>query len=194
MIHEIGRELEALLRVQGCPFQVVDGEAFKRTTWTSGVIVIDETGDTYGPPRSQSINPKRHFECTTGVKLTVYGKSSKPGAVEFEHKRVARRAADMVLVALREIRAARRIGLAVGAGSFVDIEDLAASEAKGGAVYQLAVSLSRGVEGRTWAGAMAAEAGAGLGIAAVANTTMVAQEDDNNPNTIAAPAVVACGA
>jgi len=200
MIHEIGRELEALLLAQGCGFKVVDREAFARTAWVSGVIVIDETGDTYGPPRSQSVNPKRHFDCATGAKLTVYGKSAKAGAAEFEHKRVARRAVDLCLVALRTIRAVRRIGLDIGAGGFVDIPDLAGSERKGGAVYELAFTFTRAVEDRTWAGSAAAEAGsaAGEGISDTANETLVSQafgpDDDNNPNTPPASAETACGA
>ena len=196
MIHEIGVELQARLRAQGCPFTVSDRETVKRTAWTSNRIVIDETGDVYGSPTSQSLNPRRHFDCTTGARLTIYGQSTRPGAAEFEHRRVARRVADMALVALREIRASRRIGLNIGPGGFVDIADLVASEVKGGAVYELAFAVTRGVEGRTWAGSAWAEAGGdgGNGIDAVISHTLVGAADDDNPITLAPDPVAACGA
>lgn len=157
MIHQIGRELEAKLLAKGCPFKVVDREAFKPAAHRN-VVVIDETGDTYVSPRSQSRNAKRYFDCLTGASLTVFAKSSKPGALEFEHRRVARKVVDLLLVALRTIRAERNSGgLTIGAGQFVPIEDLATSEVIGGAVYVLPFTFERGVLDVTYAGAAADE-------------------------------------
>jgi hypothetical protein len=158
LIHEIGRDLEAKLRAKGCAFTVVDREEFKRTGWVSNRIVIDETGDTFGPARSQSINPRRYYTGNIGASIRVYAKSAKAGAKEFEHRRLARVVVDLCLVALRTIRAERKTGLAIGAGAFVEIEDLEGSSSKGGAVYDLAFTVERGVADRTFAGAIAAEA------------------------------------
>ncbi len=157
MIHEVGRELEAKLTAKGCAFKVVDREEFKRIAWASNRIVIDETGDTYSPAKSQSYNPKRYYTGNIGAKLTIYAKSAKSGAAEFEHRRLARKVVDLSLVALRTIRAERRMGLAIGGGRFVEIEDLAASERKGGAVYELDFTLERGIADIDFAGEAAEE-------------------------------------
>ena len=123
MIHEIGRELEAKLIAKGCGFKVVDRESFKPTAWRN-VVVIEETGDTYFPPRSQSRNAKRYFDCITGAKLTVFAKSAKSGAIEFEHRRLARRVVDLALVALRTIRAERNSGaLTIGGTREIVVDD-----------------------------------------------------------------------
>ncbi len=191
MIHEIGRELEAKLLAKGCTFKVVDREAFTPTAWRN-VIVIDETGDTYSPPTSQSRNAKRYFDANVGATLTIFAKSAASGAAEFEHRRVARRVADLALVALRTIRAERNIGLTIGAGGFVPIEDLAGSEVRGGTVYRLAFTVARGVLDLTWAGSAAAEFT--FAADSISNTTEVSlasvPEDDGDPST----PEIACGA
>lgn len=182
MIYEIGRELEARLRAKGCPFRVVDREAFRKTTWVSGIIVIEETGDTYGPPTSQSRNPKRYYDGKIGAKLSIYAKSAKPGALEFEHRRVARNVVDLALVGLRYIRGARQQHIAIGAGSWGEIEDLAGSEKRGGVLYELAIVVDRGVADLTWDGAAAAEFT--LIADSIENTTEVTQGDGNPPEII----------
>lgn len=157
MIHQIGRELEAKLLAKGCPFKVVDRETTKPTAWRN-VVVIEETGDTYVPARSQSSNPKRYLDCVTGAQLTVFAKSPKSGAIEFEHRRLARKVVDLSLVALRTIRAERFSGaITIGAGKFVPVEDLTGSEVLGGVAYVLPFTFERGVLDVTYAGAAADE-------------------------------------
>ncbi len=157
MIHEIGMELQAKLAAQGCAFKVLDREATKPTQWRN-VIVIDETGDTYGPVRSPGGNPRRFFTGNVGAKLTVYAQSTKSGAAEYEHRRAARRVVDLALVALRTIRAERKTGLTIGAGAFVPIDDLEKSERPGGVAYELAFTVERGIFDTTFAGAAFEEA------------------------------------
>ena len=192
MIYSIGRELEARLRAKGCPFKVVDREAFKKTAWTSGIVVLEETGDTYAPPTSQSINPKRYYDGKIGAKLTIYARSTNAGALEFEHRRLARQVVDIVLVGLRYIRGARRQHIAIGNGSWGDIEDLAGSERKGGVVYELAITVDRGVADVNFAGDAAAEFT--FVADSITNRTDVARagvpEDDGDPLT----PETACGA
>ncbi len=192
MIHEVGRELEAKLLAKGCPFKVVDREATKPTAWRN-VVVIEETGDTYRTPRSHSRNPRRPLDCIVGAKLTIYAKSAKSGANEFEHRRVARRVADISLIALKTIRAERNSGaLVVAGGRWVPVEDLAASEVVGGVAYEIAFTIERGVEDLTWAGDALEEFTITDGF--VTSTTEVSragvEEDDGDPLT----PEVACGA
>ncbi len=157
MIHQIGRELEAKLLAKGCPFKVFDREGTKPTAWRN-VVVIEETGLKYGPPTSQSRNPKRYADANIGAKLTIYAQSTRSGASEFEHQRVAHRVADLAVVALMTIRAELKVGLTLGGAKFVPIEDLAESENPGGAVLEMDVTFARAVEDRTWAGSAWAEA------------------------------------
>lgn len=157
MIHQLGRDLEAKLVAKGCPFKVVDREATKPTAWRN-VIVIEETGDTFGPARSQLTNPRRYYTGNIGAKLTIYAQSMKAGALEFEHRRLARSVVDLVLVAIRTICAEWPTGLAIGVGGFTTIADLEKSERQGGAVYELEITVERGIFDTTFAGAYAAEA------------------------------------
>lgn len=194
MIHEIGIELQAKLAAKGCPFRVVDREAFKPTAHRN-IIVLEHTGDTYGPAQSQSRNPKIYYTRNIGVKLTLYAQSTRAGAAEFEHRRVAETALDMVLIALRTIHAERKAGIAalnIGAGKFIALEDAAKSERQGGAVYELALTFGRGVADLTWAGAGFTEFEITPGF--VTSSTSVSgshvPEDDDDPNT----PVTACGA
>ncbi len=191
MIHEIGRELEAALLAKGCSFKVVDRDAFKRTAWTN-TIVIERTSDTVTGARSQSLNPKRYYTRNIGGKLTIYAKSAKAGATEFEHERVADRVVDLSLIALRIIFGTRRIGHSFGGGSFAPIEDLAASERLGGVVYVQPFTFERGVADLTWAGAADTEFTVTDGF--ITSTTEVSlagvEEDDGDPLTPA----IACGA
>jgi hypothetical protein len=190
MIREIGRELETKLAAKGCPFKVVDRES-KPTTWRNA-IVWEELATTYSGPTSQSRNAKRYFDANTSVKLRVYAQSAKASAQEFEHRRLAHRVADLALVALLRIRAERKIGLKVGTGAFVPIEDLADSDRPGGVCFEVLVTFARGVQDLDWAGADYPEF---TFIAdSISNTTEVAlasvPEDDGNPDT----PEIACGA
>jgi hypothetical protein len=156
MIHEIGRELDAKLRAKGCPFKVIDREVTKPTAWKN-VVVIEDMPDTVGPARSQSLNPKRYFTRYLGGKLTIYAQSTKTGALEFEHKRIAHQVVDLALVALRKIGAERRQPVVIGRSEFVKIADLEKSERPAGVVYELEFTVERAVEDRTWVGAAAPE-------------------------------------
>ncbi len=191
MIHSIGRELETKLAAKGWPFKVYDRETSKRTAWTNG-IVIERTPDTVTGARSQSRNPKRYYTRNIGAKLTIYAQSTKSGAAEFEHERVADRVVDLSLVALRTIFAERNVGHAFGGGEFVPIEDLAESERRGGAVYVQPFTVERGVADLTWAGSEAAEFT--FVADSITNTTEVSiasvPEDDGDPST----PETACGA
>ncbi len=180
MLHEIGRELEAKLLAKGCPFKVVDREALKPAT-SRNVIVIEHDGDTFGPPRLLSTNPKRHYTRVIGVKLTIYAQSANAGAAEFEHRRVAERVLDLALVSLRKVLAERRNAFAIKGGKYVVPADLEKSEAQGGAVYELSFTLEHGVAEHTWAGANAPE---GV-IADVQSTTEVKPAaSDEDPETV----------
>ncbi len=157
MLHEIGRELEAALIEKGCPFKVKDREAYKPTAHRN-VIVIEHTGgESFSPTTSQSENPKRYYVRNVGAKLTIYAQSTKAGAAEYEHRRLAEQVLDIVLVELRRVCNVRRMLPDIGGGRFVTIEDLAASETQAGAAYELTFTVARAVEDKAWDGSLAPE-------------------------------------
>lgn len=189
MIHEIGRELQAALRAKGCPFNVVDGpEGQATTTYARERIVIehDEAGDSFGPTRSQSRNPRNRMIRNVGVKITIYAQSSASGALEFEHRRRAEHVLDLVLVALEKVITARHNGWVVKAGRFINPEDLAKSETIGGAVYELSFTVERGVFDTTFTNAARPEFTMGAG--GISSTTRAMR-----PGADEADAEIACG-
>lgn len=193
MMHLIGKELQAELESRGCPYKVHDRETATPTTWAHPRIVIEHDSDTFGAPLGLSYNPKRHYERIVGGKITIFAKSARPGAQEFEHRNLAEEVVDQVLVGMRYVAARRLNRYTVGAGRFVPLKDLEKSDAQGGAVYELRFTFSRAVSERQWSGDFQPEAT----IAGFSSRTSVsrngAADDDNDPNTPAAPAETACG-
>ncbi len=200
MIHEIGRELEAALLAQGCPFKVVDGpEAVSPVTYRDARVVIqydEDADDSYVTPKSQSINPRMYAVCKAAIKVTIYAQSAAAGAASFEHRRRASKVRDMVLVSLVAIAATRKNAIEFKGGRFVQPSDLERSEVVAGATYELKFTFERGIVARTWAGAIRPEFV--FDASSMTSTTKVSQasgpDDDNDPNTPPATAETACGA
>lgn len=156
MIHEIAVELQVSLLARGCPLPVVEGpENTKSTTYARERVVLehDDAGDTFGPVKSQHKNPKARMTRNMSCKATIYAKHPFAGALEFEHRRRAEHALDLLLVALGDVCSARRNVYTPTGGKFVVPEDLTGSERAQGAAYELKFVVDRSVLARTWAGA-----------------------------------------
>jgi hypothetical protein len=181
LIHEVGVELQASLAAAGCAFPVKDGpERNRSATFARERIVIeyDQSGeDSFGSKHVARANPKAQFTCSMACKLTIYAQSPVGGSLEFEHKRRARLVVDMAIVALYEIATTRHNSIAFVSGRFVDPDDLKASEAVAGAVYELKFKFDRGIAKTTWKGAGAAEVIIGTDVE-IANTTKVSAAGD----------------
>ncbi len=198
MIHEIGVELQAALRAQGCPFSVVDGpEQTQTTTYGRERIVIahDDGGDSFSSPKGHAINPRLYGIRNIGVKITIYAQRVGVGATEFEHRRRAEQVIDMVIVALTDIAATRKNGFAIKGGKFVEPADLEKSTAAAGSVYELQLTWERGIAKRKWDGSKRPEAAVGDGM--ITSATKVSLrggvDDDDDPTTVPASAETACG-
>jgi hypothetical protein len=153
MLHQIGKELEARLVAKGCPYKVVDREPRGVAVTYKPRIVIESDGDDkFGPPRGLSTNPKKHYTRKLSCKLTIYGKSLKPGALEHEHKQVVEQVLDLVLVGMRYVAADRLNAYELGGGRFVTPPDLDKSEVNKGAAYELKFTFDRAVSELNWAG------------------------------------------
>ncbi|MCL2777722.1 MAG: hypothetical protein FWD73_06930 [Polyangiaceae bacterium] len=182
-LYQIGRELEALLVANGCPFPVVYRERTGTATWGRPRIVLEPDEDRFDAPISLSRDPKVHYTRIAGGKATIYAKSSKGGAQEFEHELVANAAIDQVLVAMRKIAAARHNRFVPVSGKFIVPKDLEKSELRAGAAYELLFTFTRAVAEQTWAKAIEPE---GL-ITQGRNMTVVVDGNGKTPAT-------ACGA
>jgi hypothetical protein len=199
MLHEIGRELGAVLAANGCPFVVVDGpEQVTAATWGRRRIVIehDAGGDSFSAPRNATRNPRIYQVRNIGVKLTIYAQSTATGARPFEHRRLAEQVLDQVVVALTDIAAVRRNAVKFTGGKFIQPADLDKSEFPPGVAYELTFTFDRGITGVTWAGAAEPETTITPGrVKSITKVSRVGTPDnDNNPNTPPPTAEIACGA
>ena len=192
MIHEIARELRALLETAGVPMPVVDGP--ERTTSAVAPrerIVVERlrAPEPVLPPKGANTrNPVHVFDRKLAAKITVYARDPRDGAQHHEHVRRADRVVDSVLAALRQVLVARKNGAEIGAGQLVELEDAKGTPVPNFAVYEVPFSVRRAVEVRTWAGAAATEGGA-FTATTVASTTVVGLEGDPTP-----PTETGCGA
>lgn len=187
MIHEIGVELQAALTVQRCPVTVVDGpEVGRSNAVTRERIVIQRDrgeAERIVGAKGTGRNPRHAFDRVLAAKVTIYAQEPRPGALYFEHERRCDHITDLVLVALQKVLVARKNGgWAIGAGRWVDIDDLAKSDRPNLVAYEIPFSVPRAVEDRTWAGAAASEATlGGVGGVTIANTTEVSAQGDSTP-------------
>lgn len=196
MIHEIGVELQARLTTQVCPVTVVDGpELGNSNAVTRERIVIERDRGEAEPvagPKGTGRNPRHAFDRVLAAKVTIYAQEPRPGALYFEHERRCDHIADLVLVALEKVLISRKDGgFSIGAGRWVDIEDLAKSKRPSMVAYEIPFTVRRAVEDRTWAGVAATEAtltGSSGGVT-IRNTTEVSAQGDSTPAE-----EVACGA
>lgn len=153
MIHEVGVQISQTFATKGCPFVVIDGPEFRKTTTFARervVIEHDPSGDSFVPRHQTDRNPRTRLTRNTGVKVTIYAQNPRAGAIYWEHVRRAEHVLDMVLIAIDLIAKARQNIAVFRSGKFVYPVDLKESETPGGAVYELYLTLDRGVADRNW--------------------------------------------
>lgn len=175
MIHEIAKEVGALLRARGCPLPVLDGtEQSTSTTYARERIVFEhdeDAGDVFTPIKGTNVNPSPRAVVEQGFKATIYAQSTRAGAFPFEHRRRAEIARDFILCALIEVAADRNNVLAFKGGRFVQPDGLDKSKTIGGAKYELKFTFDRGVRVIDWDGGKRPEAEVGPGGVVIKNTT-----------------------
>ena len=197
-IHDVGVALQAYLRSQSCPIEVVDGpERTKTTTFGRERIVIEHASSgkaSFDGPRGLHTNAKHAYTAIDPYKITIYAQSKRAGAREFEHRTRALLIREVVLAGLRYVAAVNKNRVNPKDGNFATPEDLAKTEANGGAVYELTITYELPIRVVTFAGEALPEAT----LAHMTSKTMVsrtgAADDDNNHNTPPLTSETACGA
>lgn len=197
MLYEIAKELRAELEAQGVPFAVVYGPERTRSTSIDRerivLAYVREAGsDSYAPPRSQRFDPKCRWICKTSCALRIYAQARVAGATVQDHDRRVLAVRDKAVVAMDKIANARRNAWAPTAGGLVLPDDLAASEAWPGAVYEMRFDIERAVHDYNWAGEAAPTVALGdePGAAQMKSTTtarLAGTDHDEDPG------VTACG-
>lgn len=153
MIHEIGVEIGQRMRARGVPVSVVDREPHKPATFGNERVVIERFGDdSFSSPRGNHDNARHRWTRSIACKITIYAKSGKGSALEFEHLRRCDDILDQVLVALYEVAKARKNLVSIKAGRNFVPEGLADSDRYAGAAYELLFTFDRGVHEHTWKG------------------------------------------
>lgn len=173
MIHEVGRDMLALLQTRGVPFPVFDGqspEARPTSTFARERIVIEhdfDGGDQVVAPRgarqatvsgnappipSPGAQVPVLWNVLTGVKVTIYAKATRVGALYWEHVRRVEQVRDHVLCCLKIVSTQRSNVLAFKTGRLIRPKDLEDSETPGGAAYELFFTFDRGVYDQMWSG------------------------------------------
>lgn len=182
MIRELCKQLQEALRTAGCPFDVVEGETTTTAARSRERIVVehDDGGDSFGAARGARANPSHRLTRSVGCRATIYAQSTRAGALDYEHRRRCEAALDALLVAIDRTAQRLRVSWSPSSGSFVKPEDQAASERRGGAVYELRFSIDRAVIEQSWAGEAAPEVELGpSGVPAVTTTRRVSIDGRN---------------
>lgn len=157
MLYQIASELGQALKAKGVPFPVVFGpEPTAPITGSYERIVfehpIDEKRDTVTAPRSVHRNPRMPLMRLQAARVRIFARSPLAGARWHDHAERAEEVLDRVLAELDAIVRGRRNVLTYGGGGFVSLVDEKGTQVWSSAIYELDITIDRGVERRTWAG------------------------------------------
>lgn len=190
MLYAIARELGDALKAQGVPFPVVFalgreptdsiGTARERIVFEQK---LDQKSDQIVPIVGVHKNARMPFVRQQAATIRIFARSSASGAKSNEHAERAEQVLDHVLAELNEIVRARRNALACGASGFVSLADEKGASAYSGAIYELDITIDRGVYRTTWAGDKRPEATFGPGGVGIRSTTKVSLGGGDAPET-----------
>lgn len=192
LLHDIGVELQAYLRANGCPLAVVDGPEQPTTTWGRERIVLEHDVDakaSFADPRGLHNNAKHRRTASDPLKVSIYVRSVLPGASPFEHRTRAMSVRDVVIVGMEVVARTRVNRWDPTSGGFFTPPDLADTEKPGGAAYQILSTYQSPIRAVTFVGEARPEGT----VAAFSSTTKVstAGTPSDDPTH---PAETACGA
>lgn len=179
MLYQIALELGAALRTQGVPFPVVYGPEPATDLYAAkgDRIVVEHRPDSFDSARGTHPNPRSTYRRQQGVMVRIFARAGDANATQHEHEELAEQVLDHVVAELDYLVRARRNLLTLRGGEFVEPDDSKGSEVPAGAVYELELTIDRGIERRTWAGAARPTATiGGTGGVTVTSTTKASDE------------------
>ena len=159
MLYEVSRLVETELQSRGCPIPVVYGpERAEDLALVRSRIVFERPragGDVVGPPRVSKTNPPRRAERGVQGIVRVFAHSTVAGARVQDHEEIAEQAVDLVIVSLQIAAAKMETTFGIGGGGYLSASVLGLDGLTTwpGVVYELTITLQRGVFDRTWVGA-----------------------------------------
>jgi len=179
MLAQLTSLLRTALVAQGCPVPVIDGPERSAAASADTRIVVQRTvgePENVRAPMSRPVNPKAFAVREIACLIRIYARSTVSGASVRSHLALADALADLVVVQMTKVVQSQKQGLPRwGAGKVVPLADL---ELEGmqtwrGVVYDLPVSIDRGVLDRTWA--LAARSEFDLDAGAIRSVTLVGE-------------------
>lgn len=202
MLYEISKEVSTELAAQGCPVPVVYGPERQGATGvaiTTSRIVFERDrsgGDSSGPGRGRTVNPKMLYTRNVGAVCRVFAQSTESGARVQDHERLADLVWDKVEVALYKVIAKRKDAWRVASSKLLSAEELAMRglEVWPGVVYEVRFTVSRGVYDTTWTEAAKPEASvSAAGSSGTPGVTIESADEIKLTNgPVGAPAETAC--
>lgn len=114
-----------------------------------------DSGDTFDFARGFDRNTRKVGTKSTGLRIYVFGKCTRPGAMPYEHYIEVAHVVDMVVTALEEILRSHKLAYVIRGGKFLDPlspERAALPEIRVGAVYALQLVVSQGIFAADYAG------------------------------------------
>lgn len=199
-LHEVGLALGTYLAAQACPLPVIDGPEGPKTV--AGIrerIVIehDDGKASFGAPHGLHSNAKHSYTATDSIKITIYARNARAGALMSEHRARALLVREQVLSGLRYVAASvskRPQAFTPKSGAFTSPADMADSEKPNGAVYEITAAYELPIRVVTFAGEAVTE-GTLTGMTSRTAVSLTgAEDDDDNPNTPPLTSETACGA
>lgn len=158
MIHEVFGLLRTSLKAKGVPFECAYGP--QQVPDTVGATRIEmfrdyQSGDQINAPRGVHRNPRMVRTRVVSAVIRIFAREPVKGAMRHEHERLADRLADLCMVSLHDIAREQRVPLTVTRAGLVSDET---TDGWAGVVYEIRLTVERGVFDRTYQGAANAEA------------------------------------
>ncbi len=150
MLHAIYLELQEALKARGVPFDVLYGP-FPAPVPGSSAIVFDVDATTKGQfrpaPSGAPRNPSVILQRALPGVVRVYAQSTKDGAADWDHRRVAERVVDQIVASLRRICVARREQIDFQSAGLMSAQELdeAGIQTWPGVVHETKFQVWRGV-------------------------------------------------
>jgi hypothetical protein len=156
MIYEMALDISDRLAAKKYPIRVVYApEGYERQGFDP-VITFERDrsgGDEIGPPRGFNRNARKLATRQLGVVVRVYAKSTRDGAHEGDHERDCEQLVDALVATLYEWSKINHAAITYRRTGYVPAKEMGNPERWPGVVYELTLTVARGVFSKDYTGA-----------------------------------------